>query len=445
MADRIPPFDTEAEAALLGCCLLSRTALAEVVDLVLAADFYKPGHQYIFDAIATLWSSGEPVDAVTVAGLLKDEGVYDEIGGPGLLLDLQTATPAISSAVAYAGRVVRTSRLRAAISAASEILDAVYDGKDPDDVLDMVGLLAGDTRLLPRNVELPEGLSTVAEFLEWYAAQHPDEESEWIVPHFIRERHRWLYVSTEGSGKTLWLRQIASLIANGVHPFSLNVKVPQRRVLLVDCENPDDAIESQIRLIDRVTGVPMSESEDLFIWRKEQGLDLRAKRTDQAQFERVLMEVRPAVVCIGPVYKIYSNSGSSGVDLEQSALELFRFLDSLRVRFGFALLMEHHAPKGASGARELSPFGTVAWQRWPEFGIKFTPEELDDHRHPHKLVVGRFRGDRVEDVIMPSYLLRGNLSSGLPWTPIMPTGHWHDGENESPPIRHDEGELDEPF
>lgn len=432
MADRIPPHDVPAEEALIGSCLLSSTALADVIGLVLPGDFYKPAHQYLWDAIADLYSRGEPIDAVTVAGVLKDAGVYDDIGGAGLLLDIQTETPSISNAVAYAGRVVRTSRLRAAISAASEILDAVYDGKDPEDVLDLVGLLAGDTRLLPRNIELPEGLSTVNGFLQWYADQHPDEESEWIVPHFIRRRHRWLFVSTEGSGKTTFLRQVATLIANGVHPFSLGVKVPEQRVLLVDCENPDDAIESQVRLIDRITGVSMSESENLWIWRQEAGLDLRARRTDQAMFEKVLQHVRPALVCIGPIYKIYSNSGMGGLEAEDSALALFRFLDSCRTRYDFALLMEHHAPKGASGARELSPFGTVAWQRWPEFGIKFTPEDIDEHRHPHKLVIGRFRGDRVEDVIMPVHLLRDSASSGLPWTPIMPTGHWHDDVQNEP-------------
>jgi len=186
-------------------------------------------------------------------------------------------------------------------------------------------------------------------------------------------------------------------------------------------------------------------AEDLFIWRQESGLDLRAKRTDQARFEKAIAEIRPAVVAIGPVYKIYSNTGSSGIDLEQSALELFRFLDPLRKRYGFALLLEHHAPRGASGLRDLVPFGTVAWQRWPEFGIKLLPENLDEHEHPHKLVVKRFRGDRKADVTLPVHLLRDSASSGLPWTPIMPTGHWQGSiPNDPPPIRpYDPGE--EPF
>lgn len=422
--DRLPPADVDAEVALIACCLLSPQAVTTALETVLPEDFYKPVHQLVWESIRVLHRRGDPVDTVTVSGLMKESEHYDDLSW---LTEAQVSVPSISRAPVYAASVVRASRLRAALSAAAEITDVAYQpGADPDEALATIAALADDRRLLPRNVGLPDELTTVTGFLEWYANQYPDEEAEWIVPGMLRRRHRMMFVGTEGGGKSTLLRQICMCIANGVHPFSLSFTIPQQRVLMIDCENPDDVIESQIRLVDKITGLPMSESEDLFIWRQEAGLDLRAKRTDQARFEKAIAEVRPAVVAIGPVYKIYSNAGSSGVELEQSALELFRFLDPLRKRYGFALLMEHHAPRGASGVRDLVPFGTVAWQRWPEFGIKLLPEELDEHEHPHKLVVKRFRGDRKADVVLPTHLLRepGN-SSGLPWTAIMPTGHWH--------------------
>ncbi|HEY8094407.1 MAG TPA: replicative DNA helicase, partial [Acidimicrobiales bacterium] len=59
-------------------------------------------------------------------------GVLEDIGGPGLLLDLQTATPAISNAGRY-GRIVRdTALLRRLIGVAGEIAEIAYD--EPDDV-----------------------------------------------------------------------------------------------------------------------------------------------------------------------------------------------------------------------------------------------------------------------------------------------------------------------
>ena len=414
------------------------------MDLVLPDDFYKPGHQMVWSAVSELWAHGVPVDAVTVAGKLKDAGVLDDIGGESMLMDLQIDTPAISNAVAYANRVVRTSRLRSAISAASEVLDAVYDGKDPDTVLDLLTALGTDRRLLPRNVDLPEELSTMKGFLDWYAEQHPDEEGEWIAAGFLKRRHRMLFVGGEGGGKSTLLKQFGAFVSNGVHPFAMGLTIPQQRVLIVDAENPEDIIKEQVELIDRKAGLPLSESDDFMIWRCEQGLDLRTSRRDQAQFEKVIQHVRPALVIIGPVYKIYSNSGDSGMAAEQSAIDFFSFIDPLRKRYDFAIMLEHHAPKGTNDKRVLSPFGTVAWQRWPEFGVTLTPEDLDEHRHPHKLVVGRFRGDRRRDVTLPHHFLRDSSSSGMAWTPIMPTGHWNETPNSPPPpIPFDESE--EPF
>lgn len=435
---RIPPHDVQAEAALLGCCLLSPQALSDVVGLVLAEDFYKPAHQFVWSAIVELWASGQPVDALTVAGVLTDAGMLEDIGGGAMLLDLQTDTPAISNVKAYSERVIRTSRLRAAISAASEILDLVYDGVDPDNVVDKIGLLADDHRLLPRSVTLPAGLTTMRDFLEEFAKRSPEEQDDWLVPGLLRRRHRILLVGAEGSAKTFITRMIAMCVANGVHPFAPGHTVTERKVLMIDCENPDDIIIEQTNIIDQKTGLPLSETDNLMVWRQPAGLDLRAKRRDQAQFEAVLQAVKPDLVTLGPIYKIYSNER----DLEDSAKQLFDFLDGMRTRFGFTLIMEHHAPKGQNGQRELAPFGTVAWQRWPEMGIRFKPSEFDSHRHPHKLEIDRFRGDRSASVVWPTILTRSNSPTSMtPWVATYETGTWNTPKDPGPVA--DEGS--EPF
>ena len=132
-AGRVPPHNVEAEESLLGAMLLSPDAIASVAELGVGPDdFYKPAHQFIFDAMRTLVSSGEPADAVTVADELRRAGLLEAIGGPGLLLDLQTATPAISNAGRYARIVRDTALLRRLIGVAGEIAEIAYDV--PDDV-----------------------------------------------------------------------------------------------------------------------------------------------------------------------------------------------------------------------------------------------------------------------------------------------------------------------
>ena len=130
---RVPPHNLSAEESVLGALLLSRDAIGTVVELGLnEQDFYKPAHQHIYDAIRSLNGSGEPVDAVTVADILRRSGLLDEIGGTPLLLELLNATPAISNVARYAKIVQDTAVLRRLIGVASEIAELAYN--EPDDV-----------------------------------------------------------------------------------------------------------------------------------------------------------------------------------------------------------------------------------------------------------------------------------------------------------------------
>ena len=118
---------------MLGALLLSRDAVGNVAEMGLSvSDFYKPAHQYVYDAIRGLNATGNPVDAVTVADELRRAGLLDEIGGAELLLTLQNATPAISNATRYAKIVQDTAVLRRLIGVAAEIAEIAYN--EPDDV-----------------------------------------------------------------------------------------------------------------------------------------------------------------------------------------------------------------------------------------------------------------------------------------------------------------------
>jgi len=130
---RVPPNNLNAEESVLGAMLLSREAIAEVVEIVDADHFYKPAHGHICDAILSLYSSGEPVDVVTVADELKRAGFLEEIGGTALLLDLQAATPAISNAAYYAKIVEEHALLRRLIYVSNEIAETAYGV--PEDVV----------------------------------------------------------------------------------------------------------------------------------------------------------------------------------------------------------------------------------------------------------------------------------------------------------------------
>lgn len=129
---RVPPHNLQAEESLLGAMLLSRTAIDLASELVTADDFYKPAHGHVYEAVTSLAAQGEPVDPVTVAEELRRHDLLEAIGGPALLLSLQAATPATSSAGRYAKIVEEHSLLRRLIGVAGEIAELGYEV--PDDV-----------------------------------------------------------------------------------------------------------------------------------------------------------------------------------------------------------------------------------------------------------------------------------------------------------------------
>lgn len=125
---RTPPHNIEAERSLLGALLLDRHAIDRVIGNGLTADcFYKPVHQSVYDAIRRLAGDGHPVDAVTIAEQLRRSDLIDPQTVVDLILELQSATPAVSHVERYAGIVKDAAHQRRMISTAAEIAEIAYD------------------------------------------------------------------------------------------------------------------------------------------------------------------------------------------------------------------------------------------------------------------------------------------------------------------------------
>lgn len=135
--DRTPPNDFAAEQSVLGAMLLSKDAIADVVEVIRADDFYRPNHTTIYDTIVDLFSRGEPADAVTVASELTKIGEISRIGGASYLHTLVSMVPTAANANYY-GRIVREQAiLRRLVTAGTRIVAMGYSGQgEVDDVVD---------------------------------------------------------------------------------------------------------------------------------------------------------------------------------------------------------------------------------------------------------------------------------------------------------------------
>lgn len=98
----IPPQDIDAEQAVLGAMLVSKTAIDRVVEVLDARDFYRPSHETIHDAIVALHAKRKPVDMVTVAAELQRRGELNRVGGAAYLHTCSAMVPAPASVAYYA-------------------------------------------------------------------------------------------------------------------------------------------------------------------------------------------------------------------------------------------------------------------------------------------------------------------------------------------------------
>jgi replicative DNA helicase len=140
--DRTPPQDVAAEQSVLGGMLLSKDAIADVVEILRSADFYKPAHTTIFDAIIEIYGRGEPADAITVVAALHDSGDLPRVGGAAYLHTLLASVPTAANAAYYAKIVSERAVLRRLIEAGTRIVQLGYgsaagSGRDTDDLVDM--------------------------------------------------------------------------------------------------------------------------------------------------------------------------------------------------------------------------------------------------------------------------------------------------------------------
>jgi replicative DNA helicase len=140
--ERTPPQDVAAEQSVLGGMLLSKDAIADVVEILKSPDFYRPNHTVVFDAILDLYGRGEPADAVTVAAALTDAGEIAKVGGAAYLHTLMAAVPTAANASYYARIVAERAVLRRVIEAGTRIVQLGYGsagpgGRDVDDVVDL--------------------------------------------------------------------------------------------------------------------------------------------------------------------------------------------------------------------------------------------------------------------------------------------------------------------
>lgn len=273
-----------------------------------------------------------------------------------------------------------------------------------DEIADKLKDLVGDEEMTPQQLflktsQLLTRLTTsrpvdMGRLVDWneFIAEADNDNYDWLIDGLLEKGERVMVVAAEGVGKTMLARQVALCTAGGMHPFTYN-RIRPIRTLTVDLENPERIIRRTTRSIHSyVKHMNFSRTIDAHLLIKPAGLNLMEK-SDRLILEQAIEQVKPEMLIMGPLYKAFVDPGVR--TSESIAVEIAKYLDEIRAIYGVALWLEHHAPLGSSmTTRDLRPFGSAVWSRWPEFGISLTPDPTVMGEYVYD--VKHFRGARDE-------------------------------------------------
>ena len=130
---RIPPHNIEAEQSVLGSMIMDHDAVITASERLRSDDFYRPDHAQIFAAIMELYTTGNPIDLVTIQDKLIQKGVFEQVGGLSYLADLANSVPTSAHIKQYVKIVQEKSTLRKLIKASTDISAKSFEGEEPLD------------------------------------------------------------------------------------------------------------------------------------------------------------------------------------------------------------------------------------------------------------------------------------------------------------------------
>jgi replicative DNA helicase len=168
--DRVPPHDLLAEQSAIGGMLLSKDAVADVIETVRGIDFYIPKHETIFDAVMSLYSHGEPTDVIAVTDELTKSGELTRAGGAEYLHTLTALVPTAANAGFYSTIVAEKAVLRRLVEAGTRIVQMGYASEG--EVVDLVNNAQAEIYAVTGGVEsedfipLTEAVTTAIDEIE---------------------------------------------------------------------------------------------------------------------------------------------------------------------------------------------------------------------------------------------------------------------------------------
>ncbi|WP_298527196.1 replicative DNA helicase [uncultured Ruminococcus sp.] len=130
------PHSIEAEQSVIGAVLADTSALPVVIEKIKPEYFYNEQHKAIYSIILRMFTSGQPVDIITVLNEAEKLHIFDSSAeGRRYLAEIGDALPSTSNIESYCKIVADKYFIRSLGLAARMILDDIQSGEQDSQLL----------------------------------------------------------------------------------------------------------------------------------------------------------------------------------------------------------------------------------------------------------------------------------------------------------------------
>ncbi len=260
--DRLPPHDLAAERAVIGSILVDPPRLEQVREIVRPDDFHADAHRRIFGHLLEMRNGGNgAIDSTLLLDRLRESDDIEAVGGAdggaaANIAEMIHQTAMVSNVVHYAGIVKGHAERRAVIHAATDILQAAYNGVTP----------AVLRKRLESALEKMDGASGI-DFAPMTLAElmARDVTVEYLIENLIAARQPILLAGPVKSLKTSILLDLCLALATGGHFLGYFRVLRSIAVAVLTGESGMPTIKDTLQRIARRAGIDPNQVTRLIV------------------------------------------------------------------------------------------------------------------------------------------------------------------------------------
>lgn len=338
---RVPPYNREAEDAVIGAILLNNNVIPVVDGIISGSDFFVEANRVIYKTMVEMHGDGIPIDHITLSDHLRKNSEYEKVGGAMALSHLTDSVATVANVEYYAGIVREASAIRRVIHVSSDVVARAFKSKDTEEISNGVTAIVEASNNLART-RMPQSIFGLGDgVLEMYkkvAGGYRGVPLPWpTLDHMTAgmwPKTVTMFVARPGIGKTFtaviaaryaWMEGFRTLI---VSPEMSNEEMAERFFVVEADVSYKDVIHGQLSDFAlpnlESTVERMRAKENLWIMDADDDLSPRG-------IEAAIRACRPQLVAIDSIYDLKIRG-----DRRERAIGALEWMKSAAKRLDFA-------------------------------------------------------------------------------------------------------------